>query len=176
MLTALIERVKKQTRKRIRDDREGAPEDVAEILGVIEKGIFDRGFDLSDVRRACAPSAETLRAFRAHLGGTFKSYVTARYLEAAEQLVDVPELDLEPIAEGLGFANAELFSRWFRRWTGKTPEERREARRQTRPPETAAEPLIPLWFQARAVVLQCEEAALLTQITASSVRPARTHT
>ena len=53
---ALIQRVKEETLKRIREDRKGAPDDVAEILEAIEKGIFGPGFDLSDVRRECAGS------------------------------------------------------------------------------------------------------------------------
>jgi AraC-like DNA-binding protein len=110
----------------------------------------------------CAPTPETLRAFRARFGGAFKSYVTRRLLEAAERLVDEPEVDLGEIEQALGFTDADLFRRWFKRWTGKTPETRRLALRPrppaTRePPAPTERPPISLWFLARVTALRRHE-------------------
>ena len=160
----LIQRVKEETLQRIRDDQEGAPADVAEILAVIEKGIFGGAFDVNDLRRSCVPTEETLRAFRARFGGAFKSYLTDRRLAVAERLVDEPEVDLAEIAEALGFASLLAFARWFRRWTGKTPEGRRSALQPRSAPvskKTQAvvceDAPISLWFQARVTALRHDE-------------------
>ena len=166
--SAPIRRVRAPILERVRADGERAPEDVGEILEVLREHLFERDFDLSDVRRACAPSAETLRRFREHLGGSPKSYVTAQRRAAAEELVGDPEVELPEVAAGLGFADAALFSRWFRRWTGETPEARRSARCAGAPAEL---PDVSLWFQARASALRRGEAARL--IRALRRRPGR---
>ena len=161
---ALIERAKEEARRRVRDDQVGAPEEVAAILKAIENGLFDPDFDLSDVRRAFSPTPETLRAFRGHVGSAFKSYVTRRLLETAKQLVDMPEVDLDDIVTGLGFREAELFAKWFKRWTGKTPEQRCPGRPRPRAREPRAErPLIGLWLRSRAWALRGRDAAALVQ-------------
>ncbi|HEX9733864.1 MAG TPA: AraC family transcriptional regulator, partial [Thermoanaerobaculia bacterium] len=58
-----------------------------------------------------------------------------RRCEAAKRLVAVANAPLSTIAAGLGFSDAELFSKWFKGQTGQSPRQHREASRPASPPD-----------------------------------------
>lgn len=68
------------------------------------------------------------RAFRQSTGSSPHAYLMGRRLHAARDwLINQPELPIEQIALRLGFSSASHFSSAFRRRTGFTPTEFREA-------------------------------------------------
>ncbi len=183
---ALIESAKDETLQRVRDDRESASGDydVEELLEIIEARLFHPDFDLGELRRELTPNSETLRRFRLLCGGSPKSYVNARRLDAARRLLEEPAIDLPDLAHTLGFADTALFSRWCKRWAGKTPKEWRAALPPAAPPRPAveSEPVdtsiewltISVWLRTRSEALHCLEIPrLIHLIRARTIRPRR---
>lgn len=142
-LTELAQATREEARRRVLDDCRRAPEDVAELLEEIARRLFDPGFDISALRRDYEPSAATLWRFRATLGVNPKVYLNLRRCEAAKRLLSLSDAPLAAIAVALGFPDAELFSKWFKGQTGKSPRQyREEARPAPAEPEPAWEKTI----------------------------------
>lgn len=99
--------------------------DVAEMLEEMARGIFDPAFDISALRRACEPSRATLWRFRDALGCNPKAYLARHLGRAARRLLTESHAPLGVIAAGLGFRDAELFSKWFKGQTGQSPRQAR---------------------------------------------------
>ncbi len=178
--TQLIESAKNEALQRVRDDREGASGDydVEELLEIIEARLFHPDFDLGELRRELTPNSETLRRFRVLCGAPLKGYDTARRLDAARLLVDEPAVGEPVIARSLGFADAALFSRWFKRWTGETPKARRDTLRprltvENEPALPAADWLtVSVWLRAEARALRRREITWLIHVVrARTARP-----
>ncbi len=121
LLPALARSIKDETRQQIRKDREGLPDDVGEILDTIVEKLFDPGFTVGDLHHLCSPTPATLFRFRDSVGHNLKPYVDLTRGQIARRLVCESDALLGDIAECLGFANAELFGKWFKRRHGVSP-------------------------------------------------------
>ncbi len=104
-----------------RDDARGKSEDVGRLLAAIEANICDPAFDVNKLKRICLPSKAMLWCFRGETGRTLKAYLDERRAVLARSLVCESDAKLRQIAERLGFLDAELFSKWFKRQWGKPP-------------------------------------------------------
>lgn len=82
---------------------------------------------LAELAELCSISVRQLtRGFRASRGCTVGSHVAMSQMDHAEQLL-TKDLSIAAIAETLGFSSASNFCYAFRRATGKTPGQHREA-------------------------------------------------
>lgn len=78
--------------------------------------------------QACISASHLRALFRAHLQTSVKLLLQQlRVLDAQEQLLDRPELAITELALQAGFADLSHFQRCFRRWTGCSPREFRQA-------------------------------------------------
>lgn len=137
-LSELIQAVKVEARQRVRDDRARVPDDVAKLLDVMERRMFEAQFDVSALYRECRPGRATLWRFRAALNLNPKAYLNLRLSDAARCVVSVSTAPLAMIARAFGYADPELFSKWLKWQTGKSP---RELRAEAGPgPQRSASP------------------------------------
>jgi len=60
------------------------------------------------------------------LGRSPMQHLTSLRIERAQQLLDSTQDKIEAIAEQIGFENAPVFSRAFKRWVGQSPKRYRE--------------------------------------------------
>ena len=77
--------------------------------------------DIDEIAKGFFMSSRTLRRRLAHEGTTFLELRDEVREALAEQLLSVPGLRVEQIAERLGFSEAASFNHAFRRWKGRTP-------------------------------------------------------
>ncbi len=61
--------------------------------------------------------------FMAEKGMSVKNYIDQRRLQLAKQMLEVPDVHLQDIAEKLGFQYSQSFIRFFKKMTGITPGE-----------------------------------------------------
>jgi YesN/AraC family two-component response regulator len=61
------------------------------------------------------------RVFKRITGNTFHDILNQRRVEVAGFLLVQTNLDLEEIAQQVGFLDAKCFCRVFKKYTGKTP-------------------------------------------------------
>lgn len=114
-------------RSRIEVDGRGAPAAVRRLLETLSQRLFDTDFDAAEI----AADPDTQREFRFTFGVSPKGYRDGLLLDAARWLICKTEMPVTEIAAGLGFAEPEAFSRWFKYRTGLSPMKLRE---QHRPP------------------------------------------
>lgn len=85
--------------------------------------------DLSLVRIADAmffnPSYLS-RLYKRHTGSNLSDYIHATRLDIAKRMLENASLKANDIAEKLGFSSPSYFSTYFRKMTGRTPQEFRE--------------------------------------------------
>jgi AraC-like DNA-binding protein len=118
---ALVEIAREASRARIAADAARAPADVARVLAAIGEKLYEPGFDAAAAERAGASDPETSWRFRQLLGFGIQAYVDRRRMETALELVSTSELEVSAIAASVGFTDAELFAKWFKRRAGRTP-------------------------------------------------------
>jgi len=88
----------------------------------IEENFFDKSLSLSMVSSYVAISENHLSSiFAKQTGKTFTEYVTELRIEKAKALLRDTNLKIYEIAENIGFTNAEYFSKTFKKYTGKSP-------------------------------------------------------
>lgn len=80
-----------------------------------------------DVARALAVSPRTLQRKLREEGTTFQAVLDAVRKELARQYIRSGEYDLLEVTYLTGFANPPAFSRAYKKWTGRTPNEDRMA-------------------------------------------------
>lgn len=134
----LVQDVIAAVRRRIAVDRRRAAPDVAAILVVVEERLDDPELYAMDLR-ALAREADTLFRFRLQLGLDVDAYLDHARLEIAYGLVTGGDARVVEIAAALGFPDAEMFSKWFKRRTGHSPEKLREKSLREESPETDRE-------------------------------------
>ncbi len=155
-----IREAQEACRQRIREDRRGAPPDVAEILAAIEHGLFDPNFGVAKARHASGATQTAVLHFHQLFATTVQAYIIERLLQTADELIVNPRVDLGAVPKALGFnGDGARFSRWFKRWTGKTPTQRREEARE----ESEEEPDLETWMRAGVGALRPEEAARIAR-------------
>lgn len=69
--------------------------------------------------------------FRRETGQTITTYIARRRVELAKQLLHSTDLQIQMIAQHCGISDVNYFSRLFKKHTGKTPREYREASKST---------------------------------------------
>lgn len=124
-LPELIQDVTEGVRRRIAADRQRVTVDVAELLRIAEERLDDFELFALDLR-ALAGDKETLLRFRLQLGLDVDSYLDHRRLEIAYEIVTRSSARVVEIARSLGFPDAEIFSKWFKRRAGHSPARLRE--------------------------------------------------
>ena len=72
-------------------------------------------------------STRTLQRRLASEGTSFRALVDQERVGAARAFLALPDLGADEIADRLGYSEASAFVRAFRRWTGTTPGEYRQA-------------------------------------------------
>ncbi len=93
----------------------------------IESYAAEMGLSAGQLSRLC----------REALGASSLDVVNARVLHEAERELVYSTLGIKQIAGVLGFADEAYFGRFFRKQTGRTPTEFREAARRRLAPEAA---------------------------------------
>ncbi|QJD86401.1 helix-turn-helix domain-containing protein [Cohnella herbarum] len=66
------------------------------------------------------------RLYKQHTGTNLSDYIHAARLEAAKRMLEQPGMKANDIADKLGFSSPSYFSTFFRKMTGRTPQEYRE--------------------------------------------------
>jgi AraC-like DNA-binding protein len=82
---------------------------------------------LCQTARRLATSARTLQRRLAKTGASYELLVEEVRRELAERYLAERHLGLSEVAYLLGFSEGSAFHRAFRRWTGKTPKQHRDA-------------------------------------------------
>ena len=80
----------------------------------------------AEVARRLDVDCSTLRRRLAREGESFRAIIQEIRYQLARQLIRESELTLAEIAAALGFGELSVFSRAFRRWSGKTPSDWRK--------------------------------------------------
>ncbi len=75
------------------------------------------------------------RIFQAAVGETLKQYTQRLRLERAAYQLKIQDASILDVALGVGFHSHETFSRAFKRWSGTTPQEFRDAHGHLRAPQ-----------------------------------------
>lgn len=108
-----------------------APEEIRGIFHYLAKQAFAPGFKIQWMDRDDVATPALRRRFREVMGKPCSHYVQELKARAAKELLIETGLLLEDIAEGFGYGEgrAHNFSRDFKRWTGESPTEFRDAHR-----------------------------------------------
>lgn len=117
-------------RRIIANKTQGRQQEGDALIRRLQNYIQDHlGSDLSLVRMAEAmffnPSYLS-RLYKQHTGTNLSDYIHAARLDAAKRLLEEPGIKVNDIAEKLGFSSPSYFSTFFRKMTGRTPQEYRE--------------------------------------------------
>jgi AraC-like DNA-binding protein len=84
---------------------------------------------MNEVARRMSVSSRSLRRHLQDEGVTFTEIVEDAIADVARRLLADPAITIQEVAGRLGFSEASSFHRAFKRWTGMTPREFREAPR-----------------------------------------------
>lgn len=107
---------------RIRADRDRAPGRLQPLLAYLETHVFDRGLDVTKLKRACGIRDNAVPIhFHAALGRPPHAYMEDRRLETAARLLAGTDLQIWRIAELVGYSSIQVFSRAFHRWSRQRP-------------------------------------------------------
>lgn len=128
---------RRRARQRIDDDRRRYPEDLSPVFEAVAARLFEPGFNV----KAVVPDPAAWRRFRLRVGVTPQVYRDRQLLETALELVRQTTLPVLEIAAGLGFADPQLFTKWFKWRTGEAPAAMRPA--DGHPPAPAQSPMPP---------------------------------
>lgn len=125
----LLQEVKDTVRRRVREDLKRVTDDVGALLEALDERLFDPDLTVRDLSEG-ARDPETFFRFRLQLGLDIEAYRDQRRLEAAHELAVRCDARVGEIALSLGFPEAEIFSKWFKRRTGRSPEKLRASHRE----------------------------------------------
>ncbi len=105
---------------------------VSDIKRAVHRGYALPALSTDDIARAAGVSTTyACRLFKDATGETIHRYVTAYRLERAKDLLlDMRQPKMAEVAARAGFSDANYFARAFRRETGQSPSEFREAARR----------------------------------------------
>jgi AraC-like DNA-binding protein len=106
--------------------QKAAPPGYASFADLVRREIqltMPAGLAEAEVARKLDMDCSTLRRRLAREGASFRSIVQEIRFQHARQLIRESELTLAEVAAALGFGELSVFSRAFRRWSGKTPSE-----------------------------------------------------
>lgn len=126
-LSVTVRTAKGNTEAHIREDQAEATADVAAVLEVIGRRLYEPAFGVDELARECPLDAEAVWRFNLQTGLHPRAYIDRRRLDTAFELVRHSGLRVSEIAPSVGFRNAESFTKWFKRRTGKAPLKLRSA-------------------------------------------------
>ncbi|AQA17605.1 hypothetical protein BST95_04500 [Halioglobus japonicus] len=108
--------------------RNSAPEETLPTLRyILAQHIHEPGLDADHVAHLCGISKRTLVRRLAELGTTLKQELDQLRQQQAQDMLTVGATGIAQIGEKLGYPDPTVFTRAFKRWTGTTPREFREA-------------------------------------------------
>lgn len=122
-LAQVLERHAQVLMSRIRDEDLS----MASVRTAIQGQLCGSPPKLEDVAKAIATSPRTLQRRLQEAQTSFKALVDEERGAAARIYLTDPQLANSEIAYLLGYSEASAFARAFRRWTGRTPKEFRDA-------------------------------------------------
>lgn len=123
---AYLEAAAEEARRRIANDREGAPSPVDAMLDFIQAHLFDQGVGASEVYKACGlPRGLGAAGFYAYTGTMPRAYIEARRIQTSCQLLANTELRIWEVASLVGYSQTRVFSKAFQRLVGMNPSEYR---------------------------------------------------
>ena len=132
-------------------DRDRLRQDLAGELGAVFaawNGVG--GPSVSAVASALGLKIRTLNRLLKYAGVSLNQMLEDKRYETAREMLRDAAVPIRPIAWSLGYADASAFSRAFRRWSGMTPTEWRQAAARNAPvhPNSAADQVvqIPILF------------------------------
>ena len=139
--------------RRIDEDLQGTPERVASILQLIRQRLFQKGFNVSEIRhRLGLRSHDVTSEFRRQTGATIGRYIEDRRLECVSRLILDTDLDFHQIADLVGYRSYRVMSDAFDRRLGCRPRVYRETAGRGRRYEV---PRFLAGFQALAAGARC---------------------
>ena len=97
------------------------------IYGLIYNQLLNGVVNKSTVARALNMSTRTLQNSLASRGLTFRELLDRARFERAILLLEDPSRSAKETALSLGFSSASNFARAFKRWTGRSPTDFRQA-------------------------------------------------
>lgn len=97
------------------------------VRELIDAGLLASRFDQPAVARELGMSTRSLQRGLKDLGTSFSAQLEQVRRERAETLLRRSELSIAEVAFMLGYADPRPFYRSFRKWTGQTPQQFREA-------------------------------------------------
>lgn len=98
-----------------------------EIVRFIHAHFHEKGFGIQMISDQVGLSETYLCSFfKKQSGQTIKQYMTSVRLEKAKELLADQALKLYAIAQAVGFADANYFTTFFKKYAGCTPTEYRE--------------------------------------------------
>ncbi|QUL53446.1 response regulator [Paenibacillus tritici] len=108
-------------------ESEGSSGKMREILQYIHKRFHERGFAIQDIANQVGLNETYLCSFfKKQKGGTIKEYISSLRVDKAKELLLDKELKLYEVADRTGFADANYFTTFFKKYAGCTPSEYRE--------------------------------------------------
>ncbi len=127
----LLEKAAIESLRRVRQDRERAPQRIKPLLAYIEENLFDPTLDVNQLKRSCGVRDNSVPIqFHSAVGRPPHGYIEDRRLETACRLLGESNLKIWQISELLGYSSIQVFSRAFSRWSGQRPTSYRKKARQ----------------------------------------------
>ncbi|MEM9693530.1 MAG: AraC family transcriptional regulator ligand-binding domain-containing protein [Myxococcota bacterium] len=122
-LAEVLERHAKSLLDQLVEDRDG----LGQVRIEVQRRLPQGNFTVTDIARSVAVSSRTLQRRLKEAGTTFQTLVDEERSSAARALLADRRLGLEEIAFMLGYSEASAFGRAFKRWTGTSPRDFRQA-------------------------------------------------
>lgn len=111
-------------RKRAPAVTDELPGNVRQLLETIRARLFDPETTATAVCSRCGIRNHNVHSqFKMLLGESMREYIERERMDAAKQLLRDPEVYVYEVADAVGYAHVETFSRAFRRQVGCTPGE-----------------------------------------------------
>jgi len=89
---------------------------------------YKDNLSIQEYARMCGLSKyHFIRVFKANMGATPHAYKTEMLIEKSKNMLTTTNLNIDEVAEALGFEDAFYFSRIFKKATGLSPSEFRRA-------------------------------------------------
>ncbi len=103
------------------------PAELRQIRDAVADNAARGEYEAAALARRLGMSPRTLQRRTAELGTSVRSLIDEVRVATARQLLADPELSLLEVARTLGYSTDSAFRRAFRRWTGQSPAQYRQA-------------------------------------------------
>ena len=105
---------------------------VAAVNAVLDRKLADDSFGIDDLAANMAMSRRSLQRKLKHYGITFSNLRNSHRITRAQEALAQPGVNIEHLAESLGFLNGHSFRQFYKKNTGMTISEFRESRLDSR--------------------------------------------